>query len=141
MLDQITQKINTQTEDDPAKPLGTLQSGAALLAKALQSFPDLAEAAQTIAAMGGDESGEAAGQTGGKKYNGTVDFMGTPVEIKDGEGDDGEGNKVFVSPDGAVVADAQGKVMGRIENGKFVVIDKNQGDQLEQSKMAERSAT
>jgi hypothetical protein len=92
-----------------------------------------------IAAIGGDESAE---QTaGGQKYNGTVDFMGTPVEIKDGVADDGEGNKVYVNPDGSIVADAHGKVMGRIENGKFVVIDKNQAGQLEQNKMAERSAT
>jgi hypothetical protein len=40
MLEQITQNIKTNTPDDPAKPLGTFQSGAALLAKALWQFPN-----------------------------------------------------------------------------------------------------
>ena len=141
-LAQATQNIKTNTPDDPANPLGTLQSGAALLAKALQQFPELAEAAQMIAAIGGDESQQTQSQQPqGQSYNGTVDFMGTSVEIKDGVGDDGEGNKVYISPDGKVVADDKGRVMGRIENGKFVVIDKDQAAQLEQNKMAERGTT
>src|SRR3990167_3309475 len=131
MLEEITKNVNTKTPDDPAKPLGTFQSGAALLAKALQTFPELAEATQMIAAIGGEEAAEQGGQGGqGQKYNGTVDFLGEPVEIKEGVGDI-EGNKVYVSPDGAVVADAQGKVMGRIEDGKFVVIDKDQAAKME----------
>lgn len=135
-LAQIASGVDTQGNEDPAKPLGTLQSGAVILAKALQSIPELAETAQMIAAIGGDEG---SGQPqGGAKYNGAVDFMGTPVEIKDGVGDI-EGNKVYVSPDGGIVAETSGRIVGRIENGKFVVIDKNQAAQLEQSKMAERS--
>lgn len=138
MLDQLTANINTEGQENPDSPLGTLQSGAQLLAKVLGGYPALAEAAQMLSALGGDESG---GQSqGGKAYNGTVDFMGTPIEIKDGIGDI-EGNKVYVSPDGAVVADSTGKIMGRVENGKFAVIDKNQASTMEQNKMAERGAT
>lgn len=137
MLDQLTANINTEGQDNPDSPLGTLQSGAQLLAKALSGYPELAEAAQMLADLGGGEGG---GNAGGKAYNGTVDFMGTPIEIKDGIGDI-EGNKVYVSPGGEVVADSTGKIMGRVENGKFAVIDKNQASMMEQNKMAERGAT
>lgn len=137
-LEMATRNIKTNAPDNPANPLGALQSGALLLAKALQKFPALADAAQVLAAIGGDESAGQAAQ-GGQKYNGTVDFMGTPVGIKDGVGDI-EGHKVYVSPDGKVVADDKGKILGRVESGKFVVIDKNQAAQLEQNKMAERGA-
>ena len=133
MFDQMTANINTEGEDNPDSPLGTLQSGAQLLAKALSGYPALAEAAQMLTDLGGGDAG------GGKAYNGTVDFMGTPIEIKDGIGDI-EGNKVYVSPNGEVVADSTGKIMGRVENGKFAVIDKNQASTMEQSKMAERGA-
>lgn len=134
-LEQIAGQVDTQAgAADPSQPLGTLESGAQILAKALQSYPELAEAAQVIGAMGGDE-GEPGGR--GKAYSGTVDFMGHPVEIENGIGDI-EGHGVYVSPDGAVVADDKGKIMGRVENGKFVVIDKAQGERMMQNKMAER---
>ena len=134
MFDQMTANINTEGQDNPDSPLGTLQSGAQLLAKALSGYPALAEAAQMLTDLGGGGAG------GGKAYNGTVDFMGTPIEIKDGIGDI-EGNKIYVSPNGEVVADSTGKIMGRVENGKFAVIDKNQAATMEQNKMAERGAT
>lgn len=136
-LEMATRNIKTNAPDNPANPLGTLQSGALLLAKALQKFPALADAAQVLAAIGGDESAGQSQAQGGQKYNDTVDFMGTPVEIVDGTGDI-EGHKIYVSPDGKIVADDKGQVMGRIENGKFVVIDEGQAGQLEQNKMAGR---
>lgn len=136
-LEQISANVNTQEgAPDPSKPLGTLEAGAQILAKVLASYPTLADAAQVISAMGvgGNEQME---QSGGKTYNGTVDFMGHPVEIKNGIGDI-EGHGVYVSPGGEVVADDKGKIMGRVENGKFAVIDKAQGERLMQNKMAER---
>jgi hypothetical protein len=134
ILKQMSSIVDTDAADNPAAPLGTLASGVTLLNKALQSLPEFAETVQMLSAISGDEQGSA-----GEKFNGTVDFMGTPVEVKDGEADDGEGNKVYISPDGGVVADAKGRVMGRVENGKFVILDKNQASQLEKNKMAERS--
>lgn len=134
MFQLLSSNVDTTGQDNPNIPLGTLQSGAQLLAKALSGYPELAEAAQMLSDLGGGEAGV---NSGGKSYNGTVDFMGTPVEIKEGIGDI-EGHKIYVSPGGEVVADDKGKILGRVENGKFAVIDKNQASMMEQNKMAER---
>lgn len=133
ILEDITSGIDTNSPENPSAPLGTLSSGATLLMKALKSIPELSEAMGMLGEMS-DQPGE----VGGKTYNGTVDVLGTPVEITNGIGDI-EGNKIYVAPDGGIVADETGKIMGRIENGKFVVIDQAQASKLEQSKMAERS--
>lgn len=133
ILEQITSGVNTDTPDNPSSPLGTLSSGATILAKALSSFPGLAESAQMIATIGGGEE-----QPQGK-YNGDVDFMGETISIKDGVGEI-EGRKVYTSPNGAMVSDDKGQIIGRIENSKFVVIDESQAKQLAQSKTIERRA-
>lgn len=141
ILEDLSNSVDTQSPDNPNAPLGTLAAGAAMLSKALQSIPELAEAAQMIAAMGGSEDGAVAPGGGmadkGGKYNGTVDFMGRSVEIKNGIGDV-EGYKMYVTPDGAAVTNDKGLILGRVENGKFVAIDKNYAAKLEQNKMAER---
>lgn len=127
MLDQLAQSINPQSEDNPSKPLGALQSGASILAAALKNFPELAESAQFLAEIAGV-----------KAYNGTIEIMGQQVEVVDGIATDEDGNKVYVSPNGEVVADAKGKILGTVENGKFSVLDKQRAAAMEQSKMAER---
>lgn len=127
MLDQITQNINPQSEDNPSKPLGTLQAGATLLASALKGFPELAESAQFLAEIAGV-----------KAYNGTIEIMGEQAEVVDGIATDDDGSKIYVSPNGEVVADATGKILGSVVNGKFTVIDEQRAATLEQNKLAER---
>ena len=51
-------------------------------------------------------------------YNGTVDALGTQVEVKDGVAEV-QGHKFYVSNDGQMVADEQGRLVGFIENGVF----------------------
>lgn len=137
MLDAITKNIDTEVQDDPSNPLGTLQSGAGILSNALKSFPELTEAAYFVAVVGGGE--EEKNITRGNKYNGTIDALGQPVEIKDGIGEI-EGRKIYVSPNGEFVADDKGQIIGKVENGKFGVIDKAHAQKLEQAKLAERRA-
>jgi hypothetical protein len=145
-LDMMTQNIDGTTgKDEQEITLGSIDHGSAITAAALRTIPELREAAQIIATLGGDESEpvdnpQEEGQDSQGGYTGTVDFDGTQVEIKNGIGDDGEGNQVYVSPDGAVVADKTGRILGRVENGKFVMLDKSHADMLEKNKMAERGA-
>lgn len=54
----------------------------------------------------------------GQTYNGTVDVMGTPVEVKDGVAEV-QGHKFYVSNDGQMVADEQGRLVGFVQDGKF----------------------
>lgn len=115
-------------------PQNTFAAGVAILAKALSGFPEMGEAASVVSAIGGGEQAE---QKNGKAYNGAVDFMGVSAQIKDGVGEI-EGRGVYVSPDGNVVADDKGKIIGRVQNGKFVVLDQAHADLLMKNKMAEK---
>ena len=54
-------------------------------------------------------------------YNGTVDVQGQQVEVKNGVAKV-EGQPYFVSDNGAMVVDYQGKLIGHVENGEFKVV-------------------
>ena len=51
-------------------------------------------------------------------YNGTVDVMGTPVEVKNGTAEV-KGQRFFVSNNGMVVVNEKKQIVGFIEGGTF----------------------
>lgn len=51
-------------------------------------------------------------------YNGTVDVMGTPVEVKNGAAEV-KGQRFFVSNNGMVVVNEKKQIVGFVEGGKF----------------------
>lgn len=70
-------------------------------------------------------------------YNGKVDVSGHEVEVKDGEVEF-QGKKFFVSNNGEMVIEEQTKkVVGRIENGKFVPMDAAHETKLREQKLVE----
>jgi len=70
----------------------------------------------------------------GNEFNGDITIDGKKVKVTDGiveGGSDEPGKKVFVSADGKVVWDNQGKILGSINaQGTFVVVTKEQIDEL-----------
>lgn len=55
-------------------------------------------------------------------YNGNVTVEGKPVEVRNGVAKV-EGEPYFVSDNGAMVVNHKGQLIGRVENGQFVVVD------------------
>ena len=62
-------------------------------------------------------------------YNGVVDVQGQPVEVKNGVAKV-EGQPYFVSDNGAMVVDHQGRLMGHVENGVFQVVTADYMNQM-----------
>ena len=133
-LEQMTEEVDTQGQNTQGQ-LGSLESGAQALAQALAGYPELAGAAQVIAAMGGDEQG---GQQDGQNvtpYNGTVEYEGKKIPVKNGIAQfDGEEFNVFRVPGADVdIVIGEGKrFIGIVQNGKFVLATPEISRQLKQ---------
>ena len=65
------------------------------------------------------------------KYNGTVDVQGQPVQVQNGVVQV-EGKPYFVSDNGAMVVDHQGKLLGHVMGGKFEVVTPDYMNQMAQ---------
>ena len=62
-------------------------------------------------------------------YNGVVDVEGKPVQVTNGVAQV-DGKPYVVSDNGAMVVDSQGRLIGHIENGKFIVVTQEYHDQM-----------
>lgn len=65
------------------------------------------------------------------KYNGTVDVQGQPVQVQNGVVQV-EGKPYFVSDNGAMVVDQQGKLLGHVSDGKFELVTPDYMNQMAQ---------
>ena len=64
-------------------------------------------------------------------YNGTVDVQGQPVQVQNGVAQV-EGKPYFVSDNGAMVIDQQGKLLGHVVDGQFEVVTPDYMNQMAQ---------
>lgn len=66
-----------------------------------------------------------------KGYNGTVNVSGQPVEVSNGVAEV-EGQKYYVTADGALVIDMKSQPIGYVENGEFHPTDAHHRQILKQ---------
>lgn len=71
------------------------------------------------------------GQSGTGHYNGTVQYQGKPVIVKDSIAEVG-GERFIVSDDGRIVVNDQRQFVGTIQNGKFMPVTPELIEQFKQ---------